>query len=162
MQSTEPDSVKTQSLCPPHENSSTITEEHPRRKGLRRSHSVSHPPSLSQSQSPLQRDRSESMPELQGDLSTRVTPVQLQDVADSKAVQNWKGVCRRLGVSEDVIAQSEAAHVTGTPNGPSKAFSTSLESWRDEQGDKATLYKLIQALKNSRFCEVVNTLTKSE
>ena len=30
-----------------------------------------------------------------------------------------------------------------TPNGPSEAFYKSLESWRDEQGDEATLYKLI-------------------
>ena len=65
-----------------------------------------------------------------------MTTVQLQD-ADSEAVKKWKGVCRRLGVSNSVIAQSDKANVTD----PSEAFYTSLESWRDEQGDKATLSK---------------------
>ena len=77
-----------------------------------------------------------------------MTTVQLQDVADSEAVKKWKGVCRHLGVSNSVIAQSEEiAHVTGTPNGPSETFYTSLASWRDEQGDEATLSKLNEALK---------------
>ena len=95
-------------------------------------------------------------------LRRRMTTVQLQDVADSEAVKKWKPVCRRLGVSDDVIAQAEVAHVTGTSNGPSEAFYTSLASWRDEQGDEATLFKLTTALKDSGFREVVNTLTKSE
>ena len=85
-----------------------------------------------------------------------MTTVQLQDVADSEAVKKWKGVCRRLGVSDDVIAQSETAQVTGTPNGPSEAFYTSLASWRDEQGDGATLFKLNEALKDSGFHMLLN------
>ena len=95
-------------------------------------------------------------------LRRRVTTVQLQDVADSEAVQKWKGVCRRLGVSGDVIAQSETAHVTGIPNGPSEAFFQSLASWRNEQGDEATLFKLTTALKDSGFHEVATKLIKSK
>ena len=87
-----------------------------------------------------------------------MTTVQLQDVADSIAVKKWKGVCRRLGVSDDVIAQSDKTHVTG----PSEAFYTSLASWRDEQGDEATLSKLTTALKGSGFHEVVNELINSK
>ena len=83
-----------------------------------------------------------------------IQPVQLQDVADSKAVQKWKPVCRRLGVSEDVIAQSDKTHVTD----PSEAFYTSLASWKDEQGDEATLSRLIEALKDSGFHEVATKL----
>ena len=87
-----------------------------------------------------------------------MTTVQLQDVADSIAVQKWKGVCRRLGVSDAVIAQADKALVVGVPDGPSEAFYTSLESWRDEQGDEATLFKLTTALSNSGFHEVANEL----
>ena len=67
-------------------------------------------------------------------------------------------MCRHLGVSNSVIAQSETAHVTGTPNGPSEAFYISLESWMDEQGDEATLFELTTALKDSRFHEVATKL----
>ena len=95
-------------------------------------------------------------------LRRRVTIVQLQTVADSIAVQKWKGVCRRLGVSEDVIAQLETACMTGTPNGPSEAFYKSLESWIDKQGDEATLSKLNEALKDSGFHEVATKLIKSK
>ena len=87
----------------------------------------------------------------------RVTLVQLQDVADSIAVQKWRTVCRRLGVSEDVIAQSAII-----PTDPSEAFYASLESWRDEQGDDATLSKLTTALKDSGFHEVATKLIKSK
>ena len=87
-----------------------------------------------------------------------MTLVQLQDVADSIAIRKWEGVCRRLGVSDDVIARAVAAHVTGTPNGPFEAFYTSLASWRDKQKDEATLSKLTTALSNSGFHEVVDEL----
>ena len=61
-------------------------------------------------------------------------------------------MCRRLGVSEDVIAQSDKAYRT------SGAFYTSLASWRDEQGDEATLSKLYQVLSNSGFQKVGTVL----
>ena len=85
-----------------------------------------------------------------------MTTVQLQDVADSEAVKKWKGVCRRLGVSDDVIAQSDKTHMTD----PSEAFYTFLESWRDEQGDEATLSKLTIALKDSGFHIVATELMR--
>ena len=78
----------------------------------------------------------------------RVTLDHLKHVAKSGAVKKWKRVCRHLGVSEDVIAQSDKAYVT------SDAFYTSLASWRDEQRGKATLYQLYQALNNSGFPKV--------
>ena len=77
-----------------------------------------------------------------------MTPDHLRYVAKSGVVKKWKQVCRRLGVSEDVIAQSDKAYVT------SDAFYTSLASWRDEQGDEATLFKLYQVLNNSGFPKV--------
>ena len=67
-------------------------------------------------------------------------------------------MCRRLGVSEDVIAQSDKTHVAD----PSEAFYTYLASWRNEQGDEATLSKLTTALKDSGFHEVVNELINSK
>ena len=80
-----------------------------------------------------------------------MTTIQLQDVADSIAIRKWKGVCRRLGVSEDVIVQSEA------DTKQSEAY-TSLASWRNEQGDEATLSKLTTALKDSGFHEVTELI----
>ena len=71
----------------------------------------------------------------------------LEYVAKSEAVKKWKRVCRRLGVSEDVIAQS-AEYVAP------KAFCKSLTSWMDEQGDKATLSILYQVLNNSGYQNV--------
>ena len=56
-------------------------------------------------------------------------------------------MCRRLGVSEDVIAQS-AEYVAP------KAFYESLKKWREEQKDEATLSKLYQVLNNSGFQKV--------
>ena len=87
-----------------------------------------------------------------------MTTIQLQNIADSIAVQNWQGVCIRLGVSNAVIAQSAITYITGIPNGPSRAFYKSLESWMNEQGDKATLSKLTTALKECGFRGVASKL----
>ena len=106
--------------------------------------------------------RKDSQPLAASDpLRKRVTTVQLQDVADSIAVQKRKPVCRRLGVSEDVIAQADEALVVGVPNGPSEAFYTSLKSWMDEQGDEATLFKLTTALKECGYHGVARQLIKN-
>ena len=78
-------------------------------------------------------------------LRQRVTICQLQDVADSEAVARWKPVCRRLGVRRDIFAEAEKAG----SNDPSEAFVTALESWHDEQGDKATVSVLVEALEKS-------------
>ena len=71
----------------------------------------------------------------------------LQYVAKSEAGKKWKRVCRHLGVSEDVIAES-AKYVV------QEAFYKSLTSWMDEQGDKATLSMLYQVLNNNKFQKV--------
>ena len=87
-------------------------------------------------------------------LRQRVTICQLQDVADSDAVTRWKPVCRRLGVRRDIFVEAEKAG----SNDPSEAFVTALESWHDEQGDKATVSVLVEALEKSGFNEVAKTL----
>ena len=89
-----------------------------------------------------------------------ISNIQLQNVADSESVSKWKGVCRRLGVSDDVIAHSATTYITGGEGGPSEAFYETMKSWRDEQGDKATLSVLTDALKKSGFHEVANQLQK--
>ena len=80
-----------------------------------------------------------------------MTPEHLKYVANSRAVNKWMQVCRHLGVSKGVIAES-AKYVA------SYAFYTSLKSWRDEQRGKATLYQLYQALNNSGFQKVAFVL----
>ena len=87
-------------------------------------------------------------------LRQRVTICQLQDVAESEAVTRWKPVCRRLGVRRDIIVEAEKA----SSNDPSEAFVTALESWHDEQGDKATVSVLVEALEKSGFNEVAKSL----
>ena len=84
----------------------------------------------------------------------RVTLCRLQDVADSEAVTKWKPVCRRLGVRRDIIVEAEKA----SSNDLSEAFVTALESWHDEQGDKATLSVLVEALEKSGFHKVAKSL----
>ena len=84
---------------------------------------------------------------MRGADTERVKSEHLEYVAKSEAVKKWKRVCRRLGVSEDVIAQS-AEYVAP------KAFCKSLTSWMDEQGDKATLSILYQVLNNSGYQNV--------
>ena len=69
-------------------------------------------------------------------LRQRVTLCQLQDVADSEAVNKWKPVCRRLEVRRDIIVEAEKAD----SNDPSEAFVTALESWHDEQGDLSLIH----------------------
>ena len=80
-----------------------------------------------------------------------ISNIQIQEVADSEAVYKWRGVCRRLGVSDDVIAHSVATYITGGGGGPSEAFYQAMKSWRDEKGDEATLSVLTEALKKSGY-----------
>ena len=87
-------------------------------------------------------------------LQQRVTLCQLQDVADSEAVNKWKPVCRRLGVRRDIIVEAEKA----SSNDRSEAFVIALELWHDEQGDKATVSVLVEALEKSGFNEVAKSL----
>ena len=87
-------------------------------------------------------------------LRQRMTICQLQDVADSEAVNKWKPVCRRLGVRRDIFVEVEKAN----SNDPPEAFVTALESWHDEQGDKATVSVLVEALEKSGFNEVAKSL----
>ena len=89
-----------------------------------------------------------------------ISNIQIQDVADSEAVSKWRGVCRRLGVTDGVITHSATTYITGEGGGPSEAFYAAMKSWRDEQGEKTTLSVLTEALKKSGFHEVVNQLQK--
>ena len=89
-----------------------------------------------------------------------ISNIQIQDVADSEAVSKWRGVCRHLGVTDGVIANSTTTYITGGGGGPSEAFYAAMKSWRDEQGDKATLSVLTEALKKSGFHKVANQLQK--
>ena len=58
----------------------------------------------------------------------------LQYVADSVAVSQSDGICRRLGVSEAVLSQAQQTYPLNTAGAPVKRFMYGLQDWYNRNG----------------------------
>ena len=91
---------------------------------------------------------------------TPVSMLCLQFVADSEAIRYFEGICRRLGIKEEVIIHAQIAHPLNTDGAPSRQFMSALKSWYDGDGVldgkcvPNTFAVLCKALRDSR-CEGV-------
>ena len=80
--------------------------------------------------------------------------MQLQDVADSEAVNKWQAKCRYLGVNENVIVQAETTHVSASAG---EAFMEALKAWFDH-GEEVILPVLIDVLEKFDFNDVATKI----
>ena len=95
-----------------------------------------------------------------------VTILDLQFIADSRAINHSHGICRRLGVSEAVLSQADESYPLGTDGAPSKRFMYALKYWFDGNGHDdgkpvpVALDVLGKALKESRCKGVFEEMKK--
>ena len=99
-------------------------------------------------------------------LEEKPTTPDLQYVADSGAVSRWKGIGRRLGVSEDVLDQAEQTYPLSTQSAPSERFMHVLKAWHGGSGIidgtpvPVTYSSLCDALEESRYNDVSTELRR--
>ena len=97
-------------------------------------------------------------------LEEKPTTPDLQYVADSSAVSRWKGIGRRLGVSEDVLDLAEQTYPLSTQSAPTERFMHVLKAWHGGSGIidgkpvLVTYSSLYDALKENGYEEVSDKL----
>ena len=94
------------------------------------------------------------------------TILDLQYVAESVALDQSDGICRRLGVSEAVLSHAKQTYPTNTPGAPAKRFMYGLQDWYNGNGVlggravPVTYSVLCKALEDSRCRDVADKLRK--